>query len=272
MAKVPRQAIQEHESEVEDDNLDEQDEQGEDTSQVDAEFAKASDVNTLKEQLSSIRNLLERSPAPQPTQPTPRTRAAIEDVTDEELDEIIASGGAGASKKLRKAINAGVERRVRDLEEQLEQLNLRGTNAIGNVVERLAKSDLKYLEHPKIGPLIKKAQQEAIAYSPEIKTDLNVLKKIHDMVVGENYEVLVQEAQEEATRKARQKESSLPTDNTGRTVKGKGNETPTPKDLLGIDMTLDEADEYAKRTLGYKDGWAAYAKVIAKQNEEGARH
>src|SRR5207244_939121 len=143
-----------------------------------------------------------------------------------------------------------------------------GVESIGHLSERIAKSDMKYMEHPKLGPKIKAAIKEATGLDARLRTDPRILKAVHDKVVGEHSDVLIQEALEEAKRKARENPGgNEPTVNNGRTQQPTS-QTPSPKELIGSEMTLEDADSWAKSVLGYKGGWDEYAKVIQKQREE----
>jgi hypothetical protein len=243
------------------------------------EYAKADELASLRNQLAGLKELLgdRLSAAPAPAQPAaPVAAPTIEDVSDDDLDGSL-SQGTPVAKKLRTAMKAEVAREVQTLRAEIAALRNFGVTSIGAIGERIAEADMPFKKHAKLGPIIKAEIENYAKVEPAIRTNPQVLKAIHDRVVGEHLDEITQERTEAAIRKARDEGGgSLPTGANGRGKRTDVPEVPTVEDLLGTEAAIalrergQDADTFSRR-LGYKD-WAAYAEVIKKQQTPEGAH
>jgi hypothetical protein len=232
-------------------------------------FASTDDVASLKQQLSDLKEIIgegfRRPEAPQQATPVER-EPEILDVDDNDLEASLRDATPGMAKKVRLAVKAEIARELRSIKQELRQVKEFGVNALGELGERVAKTDMPLLAHPKLGKQIRSEIEQMAKMQPELKSNPRVLKAVHDRIRGENYEMLLQEDREAAVRAAALKAqgSSDPTQLSGRNQPTTP-ATPTPQELLGINWSTEDADSMAAK-LGHGN-WEGYAKVILAQRE-----
>lgn len=194
-----------------------------------------------------------RGDAPPPAEP------AIEDVSDEELEQAILEGKPGTAKKLRQVIAAGQMK----IEEAVKQLREEGLARFGEAA-RAEAVKLPYYER------FKDEIEKYIAGLPAtLRANSGVYKVAHDVVVGMHHDELKQEAVEQAIR-GKQDEGApgAPGRQAGRAVAG-GGKIPGVGELLGAEAeetlraTGQSPDAFARR-LGY-GSWKDYAELYQQQ-------
>lgn len=150
--------------------------------------------------------------------------------------------------------------------DNIDSLRTQGLTSIANLTAEVSGSKLPYFKR-----FEKEIRQKVAGLPPEQQANPQVWEIAHDAVVGSHAKTLLSEQKEEILRSASKPGSQEPGDGAGR-MKDDKNRVPTVKELLGDDAVsaLDSRgltpDEWSKR-LGYKGGWAEYAKLIKEQRE-----
>lgn len=199
----------------------------------------------------------------------PTAPPAIEDVLDDDLDNAIAEG-KGASKLVRKAIGAAVDRVRRG---EIDSIRSTGFGAIGKLVRHIATREMKFYDR------YKREIDAAIAeLPPESQLDPDLLIAIHNTIAGrpENIQRMIDEARQSALREATD-EGSADAGGTGTRRSDPASRTPpvpSPRELLGeaaadaLDAAGRTPDRFAQG-LGYRD-WSHYVDEYKKGTEGAA--
>lgn len=225
----------------------------------------------LEAKIAELRGALDesrRAPAPAvPSGPAAPVRPVI---SDEDIENAIAAG-QGASKKIREMVDGQVANLEASVQRRLDELTTTGMASIANVTREVVLKQL---------PNYKKFQKEIDAKLATLpataQANAEVLKLIHDSVVGAHVADLEREAHEAALRKAGEdddagggasvtprKTSNAP----GGGGRGNSKAVPTMEEFAGVDAMdilrdkdkrsgVRDQDSYAQ-SLGYEN-WAHY--------------
>jgi hypothetical protein len=188
---------------------------------------------------------------------------AIEDASDEELETAIANGQGGAKvlRKLTAALEQRIERKFAARTNDLEQA---GYNSLTALAGEVVKPGLKHYTRFK-----KEIDNYIAQMAPAAQANPMSLKMAHDIVVGQNFDTLVAEEREAATRQA----ANPAPKPGGANSRGAPAAQDTNFDtVFGADASAElakvgrDADSFAKK-LGYKDA-KEYAELAAQQEKE----
>lgn len=248
-----------------------------------AEFAKAEDVSAMraelsgfKESISLLKETLIANRAPQSvTEPLPQLSHVEDNVSDEELEQLLADG-KGASK-FRQMVRSESGQRTRALEQRLNDMQANIDNTLALHGGRIADADttgMPYRNDPRFKKLIDAGVN---AFPKNLRARPDIIKAVHDRVVGENVKLVIEAERETALRAARGTPDGTPPPGGGAGARlglTPAGELPTVLELLGEDaeatlIAKSQSPDEFSRKLGYKGGWADYAAVIQKQKEEG---
>jgi hypothetical protein len=180
--------------------------------------------------------------------------AAIQEVTDEELEQALASG-MGAGQTVKKLMAAMEERLLRT---HINPLRDQGMGAIAGLTAQAAQGEMPHYKR------YKKEIDEYVGHlQPELRLNPQAYILAHNAVVGGHMEELMQEDRAVRARQAAQGGDSSPGVSGVRKTE-KGEKVPSAVDLGGeeassaLQMIGQDEDGFAKK-LGYKN-WAAYMK------------
>lgn len=216
--------------------------------------------------LSELRAGVEALASRQPqvvVAPSQQVAPAAVPISDEEIDQAVASGQNVASRiraLVDRAVNASAERIMRD---HIEPLRNFGVTTLADLSHKVAASGMpKYVKYKK------EIDERLGQLSPELRANPEAIKMIHDAVVGSHADDIEREAAEAAVRKA-QEPAATATPGTGAapgTSRDKG-DIPTLVDVGGQEGL--EALKHKGRggmnqdalaqSMGYKD-WNDYQK------------
>lgn len=118
------------------------------------------------------------------------------DMPDDELDQAILSGPGAASKikaLVDKKINKAVDRAIAEHVAPLQDV---GLGALGSLTAQQAEVAFPHYKRYR-----KEIDERVKALTPAQRVDIRALRAVHDMVVGENMDTIVQEAIEQETRR-----------------------------------------------------------------------
>lgn len=183
-------------------------------------------------------------------------------LSDEEIDRALL-GGTGGAAVIRNLIDREVSRRADSLlKEHIEPLRAFGAESLANISQELAAGKMPYY-----GRFKKEIDSRLAMLTPEVRANPASIKMIHDAVVGENAQVLLREAGEEAVRKTQETKPAVTAGTgAGGTVR-EAPELPSAVEVGGQDAIEAlrhkgrggmNQDELA-RSMGY-ESWAAYQK------------
>jgi hypothetical protein len=179
-------------------------------------------MDAVRESLQALNSSRVHEPA--------RPDAAIEDVTDEEIDAVLAEGKG--AKVFRKMLDAATKRLDKKYEARASHIEETASNSLSSMASELAKPKMKHYNKD----YIKKQVDAYLARMPiEQRLDPTNHLVVYNAVVGENNDRIVAEEVEAALRKAKNPAGVLPGGSNGRT-----NDSPveaTVKEVFG-----DEAE------------------------------
>ena len=193
------------------------------------------------------------NPVPQAAEPT------IDNVTDEELEDVIARGQGGA--KIRKMVKAEIAGLKRQFIDPLEQV---GLGAIANLTEQVASAGMPHYKR-----FEKEIKTRLAAVPAASRLNPEVHKWVYNAIVGEHAEELANEAAEAAVRKSREPAQTGGGGSTRSTGGIAGNHgVPTVAEAFGSQA------EMALRTVGrtpdaqyQRMGYKSYADYLEKCKE-----
>jgi len=204
-------------------------------------------LGAISETLTALR---ETRPVPVAAAP-----AAVEDVSDTEIDEALQAGRG--APVFRKMVDAAVKRVRR---EEIDPLRQQMVSTATDLVANVATRDLRH--YPKYK---KEIDTMVAALPPETRVNPALWKWAHDVVVGQHVDEIAAEAVNAALRPAPTPEPMLRTARAGRgTPAGGAEATPDVYDVAGDEGEAALAhhgvdrDGFAKK-LGYKN-WTDYMK------------
>lgn len=213
------------------------------------------------------------SRAPQVVTVPGQPAAAVIPITDDEIDQAIASG-QGVAARVRALIDRSVASAAdRLMKEHIEPLRNFGVNTLADLSHKVAASGM-----PKYAKYKKEIDERLGQLSPELRANPEAIKMIHDAVVGSHAEDLEREAAELAVRKA-QEPPAAPAPGTGAApgAPRTGGDIPTLLEVAGQEG-LEALKHKGKgnlnedalaQSMGYKS-WADYQKQYADLlNAEG---
>lgn len=193
----------------------------------------------------------------------------VEDVTDEELENAIATGGAGSAAKIRKAIKAEADRLARG---RIDPLAATGAHALRRLALRAAKSDMPYYDRFK--DVIDKGVERLPA---EQAGDPDVIVGIHDYLVGQNWKTI---QAEDKQRWEQERNAPKPTQTSGgrgpnlRAVPGRSGKKTldqlTPEDVFAPEE-LEALQDLGRNKNGKPSGYdfATFCRnVLGREPEE----
>jgi hypothetical protein len=199
---------------------------------------------------------------PQVVVSNPTTIAAPVPITDEEIDQAVASGqnvGARVRALVDRAVTQAADRLMK---EHIEPLRNFGVTTLADLSHKVAATGM-----PKYAKYKKEIDERLGQLSPELRANPEAIKMIHDAVVGSHAEDLEREAAEAAVRKA-QEPPPAQTPGTG-TAPGapRTNEIPTLIEVggqEGLDALKHKGrgnmnQDALAQSMGYKD-WNDYQK------------
>ncbi len=245
------------------------------------QYASVSDVNQIKESQQSLNDTLQRLQGTiealnsRPESPSAPTTPSIEDVSDETLDASLNDGKGAAH--FRKAWKADMLRMKSDLDAQIAQLQNFGITALSEHGEQLAETQMPYRNNARVKNLIETELAKARKSNPELLSSPRIVQSIHDRVVGNNVGVIVQDAVDEALRKAREPVNpNLPPGRPGRTPQAPGSEgdIPTVEEYLGkeaaqaLSFKGQSPDDYAKGLRRGLKNWGEFVKWDMTEKEK----
>lgn len=225
--------------------------------------ATSQDKQTIAELRGQVETIRSSQPTAQPVIPTAPVASAIPDISDDEIDTIVASGEKGAAAKIRQLIKRNVEDHVKGLESRITQAESFAVQNMATMARKAAMDEMPHFKRfqKEIEATIKTLQPEAAA-----RTD--VWKYVHDQIVGANFETLETErAEERARAEAAQAEASATPGSGKGAATGDERHIPTPEELgreqkMALEASGKSPDEFAKR-LGYAD-WNTYMEQAAE--------
>ena len=194
------------------------------------------------------------APMPKSTEP--------EVVTEEKYAESVREGDVETITKYH-------ARKQYETIQQLAPTLQLGLQSVGNIVAEQAAKTL-----PHYARFRKDIDAYVYGMSPEMRMTPQAYEIAHNVIVGRNAAVLIQEGVEAALRNGATQGNPNPGGGgTSRTGGGGGAPpVPTVAELLGAEAEAAlsnkgmDADAWSKR-LGYKGGWPEYAGEIKKQRE-----
>lgn len=217
-------------------------------------------LDMVRESLQAINSSRVHEPA--------RPEAAIEDVSDADIEAALAAG-QGADK-FRKMLAASEARLARSLGSRMENIETTAGNSLSDMALQMAKPQMKYYEKPQI----KKKIDAYVAQLPmhQKLTPQNYLV-VYNAVVGEHMSEIIQEEVEAALRKkAASGNAAVPGSSNGRS-----NESPTTqtvKEVFGEDAERALRSEgrsldAVARGFGFKNGEEYLKYARGEQEGEG---
>lgn len=199
--------------------------------------------------------------------------AAAIPITDDEIDQAIASG-QGVASRVRALIDREVKATAdRLLKEHIEPLRNFGVSTLSDLSHRVTMQGMPFY------PKYKKEIDERLGQlSPELRANPEAIQMIHDAVVGRHAKEIEAEAADAAVRKA-QEPPAAPAPGTGAApgAPRTGGDIPSLLDVAGQEG-LEALKHKGKgnmnedalaQSMGYKS-WADYQKQYADLlNAEG---
>ena len=193
--------------------------------------------------------------------------AAPVPITDDEIDQAIASG-QGVASRVRALIDRAVTTAAdRLMKEHIEPLRNFGVNTLADLSHKVAASGM-----PKYAKYKKEIDERLNQLSPELRANPEAIKMIHDAVVGSHADDIEREAAEAAVRKA-QEPPAPPSPGTGAApgAPRTGGDVPSLIDVAGQEglealkhKGRGNMDQDAlAQSMGYKS-WADYQKQYAE--------
>lgn len=239
--------------------------------------ATASTRAELEAKIAELRGALDESrriPASAvPSGPAAPTRPVI---SDEDIENAIAAG-TGASKKIREMVDGQVANLEASVQRRLDELTTTGMASIANVTKEVVLKQL-----PKYKTYQKEIDAKLATLPATALANAEVLKLIHDSVVGAHVADLEREAHEAALRKPVEDGDGGTPPTRGKTAnapgaggRGSSKSVPTFEEYVGVEGAnclkdkdprsgVKDGDSYAV-SLGY-ESWAHMM-----QAEEDAR-
>lgn len=211
--------------------------------------------------------ILSRSAAPAPAPAAP-SMPAIQEPTDDEIEDAMSSGKGAAMMRRLAAIEAA-KREQSLLQQHINPLRETGVSAIVNLTRTAVKEKLPYYG---------KYEKEINGYLEQLPTDALTNPQVYEVayakVVADHLDEIVQERVKAAVGAADDAVVNDPIASIirpPRATQPEGERVPTVEELCGADAaqalrSRNQSPDAFARQLGYAD-WAAYAKV-AKSMEE----
>jgi hypothetical protein len=220
-----------------------------------------------KETIGELRGTIEtiRTTPAQPAQPLfePTPTPAAPEITDDEIDDIIASGEKGSARKIRALINRAVSTEVDGVKTELERVKSFGLSTMQGMAKKAAIDDMKHY-----GRFQKEIDGAVAALAPEYQARPDVWKYIHDQIVGANFETLEREGAEQTARAATDSAAAgTPGTGSGKAANDPAR-LPTAEELAGAEgrkalAAVGKDGESLAKAMGYKD-WNDYVTQAAE--------